>query len=173
MIKTIMIKFVNPSLNIYHAISDMSDAIKNASYNLYSRYGVTILKPVIYTDDAVVVKLKIPQNDFSIGRHLRGISKYLLEKCDDRYSRYVVGTRLLTYTELPDKYLEDTDSIPDILKTFSKADCDYIFETIACVANRALTLDEAAYLINRKPDWTEKQKTAVISMIAVSSKGGI
>lgn len=150
-----MIKFVNPSLNIYHAISDMSDAIKNASYNLYSRYGVTILKPVIYTDDAVVVKLKIPQNDFSIGRHLRGISKYLLEKCNDRYSRYVVGTRLLTYTELPDKYY------------------DYIFETTACVANRALTLDEATYLINRKPDWTEKQKTAVISTIAVSSEDGI
>ena len=53
--------------------------------------------------DRVVVEIKIPDEiaeTFAVGNHLRGISNFLLSRCGDRYQPYLVGKRLLNYTEV-------------------------------------------------------------------------
>lgn len=53
--------------------------------------------------DKVVVEIKIPEEiveTFSIGPHLKGVANYLLKNCNGRYDQYVVGKRLLVYTEV-------------------------------------------------------------------------
>ena len=51
----------------------------------------------------VVVEIKIPEDiveTFAIGPHLKGVANYLLKSCNGRYDQYVVGKRLLVYTEV-------------------------------------------------------------------------
>lgn len=62
------------------------------------------------------IEIKIPEeivDTFSVGNHLRGISTYLLKKCDGRYDKHLVGKRLLNYTEIPTPEVR-TDKIPMI-----------------------------------------------------------
>lgn len=101
--KNIQIEFANSSMKAINAIHDIREGVKNASLNLYSRYDVQIQTPMLYGDDKVVVEIKIPEEiveTFSIGPHLKGVSSYLLKNCNGRYDRYVVGKRLLVYTEV-------------------------------------------------------------------------
>lgn len=170
MIKTIKIEFCNPLINIHHAIDDIADAIKNASYNLYSRHGINILKPILYTSEAVIINLKIPEyfeKTFSVGRHLKGVSEYLLKQCDGQYNQYVVGTRLMKYTELPNMHFENLGYISDMFEMFSDVDKNYIFELVSCVVKQNDTLSYTTMLIDQKQDWTIKQKVAAISIISI------
>lgn len=58
---------------------------------------------MLYGEDKVVVEIKIPEDrveTFAIGPHLKGVANYLLKSCNGRYDQYVVGKRLLVYTEV-------------------------------------------------------------------------
>lgn len=101
--KNIQIEFANPSMKAINAIHDIREGVKSASLNLYSRYDVQIQTPMLYGEDKVVVEIKIPADkvgNFPLGPHLKGISSYLLKNCNGRYNKFVVGNRLLVYTEV-------------------------------------------------------------------------
>lgn len=101
--KNVQIEFADSSMKAIDAIHDIREGVKNASLNLYSRYDVQIQAPMLYSKDKVVVEIKIPEeivDTFSIGPHLKGVSSYLLKYCNGRYDKYVVGKRLLVYTEV-------------------------------------------------------------------------
>lgn len=101
--KNIQIEFANSSMKAFKAIHDIREGVRSASLNLYSRYDVQIQTPMLYEEDKVVVEIKIPEEiakTFSVGPHLKGVSTYLLKNCNGRYDQYVVGKRLLVYTEV-------------------------------------------------------------------------
>lgn len=101
--KMIQLEFASTEIRAIQAIDDIRKGTKAAGLNLFSRYNVQLQYPMPYAGDKVVVEIKIPEeivSDFAVGNHLRGISAYLLKYCDGRYDRFVVGNRLLTYTEL-------------------------------------------------------------------------
>ena len=102
--KYIKIEFASPNIKAIDALQDIVQAIKHATVNLKSRYDVTIEKLRVYSEDNVIIEMSIPISiceNFSIGRHLKGISNYLLKQCNGKYDEYVVGKRLLFYTEVP------------------------------------------------------------------------
>ena len=101
--KNIQIEFADSTIKAIDAIYDIREGVRSASLNLYSRYGVQIQTPMVYGDDKVVVEVKIPEeivDTFSIGPHLKGVATYLLKQCNGRYDDYLVGKRLLSYTEI-------------------------------------------------------------------------
>lgn len=101
--KNIQIEFAHSSMKAIDAIHDIREGVRSASLNLYSRYNVQIQIPMLYGEDKVVVEIKIPEEIveiFSIGPHLKGIANYLLKNCNGRYDQYLVGKRLLVYTEV-------------------------------------------------------------------------
>ena len=101
--KNIQIEFANSSMKAIDAIHDIREGVRSASLNLYSKYNVQIQTPMIYGEDKVVVEMKIPEeiaDQFSIGAHLKGVARFLLKRCNGRYDQYVVGKRLLVYTEV-------------------------------------------------------------------------
>ena len=101
--KNIQIEFADSSMKAIDAIHDIREGVKSASLNLYSRYDVQIQTPMLYGEDKVVVEIKIPEEiveTFAIGPHLKGVANYLLKSCNGRYDQYVVGKRLLVYTEV-------------------------------------------------------------------------
>ena len=100
--KFVQIEFADPRIRAIDAAQDIRKAIQSASLNLYSRYDVQLQEPP-WTDGRVVIEVRIPENivnTFRVGYRLRGISAYLLKRCNGRYDQYLVGKRLLTYTVL-------------------------------------------------------------------------
>jgi hypothetical protein len=122
--KNIQIEFADSTIKTIDAIHDIREGVRSASLNLYSRYGVQIQTPMVYGDDKVVVEVKIPEdivNTFAIGPHLKGLASYLLKRCNGRYDNYLVGKRLLSYTEIaaPDAS-ENKFRVEDRLEAVSK-----------------------------------------------------
>lgn len=125
--KIIQIEFTDSSIQAADAIHDIRKAAESASLNLYSRHNVQLQYPMLVDDNKVVVELKIPEemvDTFSVGNHLRGISTFLLKRCDGRYDQYLVGKRLLNYIEIPVPEIK-TDKIPmvdrlEAIVTFAK-----------------------------------------------------
>lgn len=102
--KNIQIEFADSRIQAIDAIYDIRKAAESASLNLYSRYDVQLQTPMIIAEDKVVVEVKIPEkivSTFAVGNHLRGLSTFLLKRCNGRYDDYLVGKRLLVYTEIP------------------------------------------------------------------------
>lgn len=107
--KTIQLEFADPSVRAIDYIQDIRKAAEYAGLNLYSRYDVRLQHPMPTPDNNVIVDIMIPDeiaDTFSIGNHLRGVSAYLLSKCGDRYQKFLVGKRLLYYTEVSDESFE-------------------------------------------------------------------
>lgn len=101
--KKVQIEFADPKMRAVDAIYDIRKAAEYAGLNLYSRYAVQLQMPMVYDDDRVVVEIKIPEKiaeSFAVGNHLRGIALYLLKNCNGRYDQFVVGKRLLIYSEM-------------------------------------------------------------------------
>lgn len=101
--KNVQIEFADSSMRAIDAIHDIRAGVQSASLNLFSRHDVQIQTPMLYGDDKVVVEMKIPEeiaDTFSIGPHLKGVANYLLKNCNGRYDKYIVGKRLLVYTEV-------------------------------------------------------------------------
>ena len=100
--KKIQIEFANPSIRAIDHIQDIRKAAENAGLNLFSRYDVQLQYPMP-DGDRVVVEIRIPDEiaeTFAVGNHLRGISNFLLSRYRDQYQPYLVGKRLLYYTEV-------------------------------------------------------------------------
>lgn len=108
--KKIQIEFADPRIKAIDHIKDIRDAADNAGLNLYARYDVQLQYPMPERG-RVVVEIRIPENivdTFQVGRHLRGISDYLLGRCGKKYQQYLVGKRLLNYIELSGDNKEPT-----------------------------------------------------------------
>lgn len=108
--KNIQIEFADSRMKAVDAIYDIREGVKSASLNLYSRYNVQIQTPMLYGEDKVVVEIKIPEEiagTFSVGPHLKGVASYLLKNCNGRYEKYIVGKRLLVYTEVATPDMSD------------------------------------------------------------------
>lgn len=122
--KNIQIEFADSSMKAIDAIHDIRQGVRSASLNLYSRYDVKIETPMLYGEDKVVVEIKIPDEiveTFSIGPHLKGIANYLLKNCNGRYDQYVVGKRLLVYTEVaPPNASDERFPMEDRLEAVAK-----------------------------------------------------
>lgn len=147
--KNIQIDFADPSMKAVNAIHDIREGVRSASLNLYSRYDVQIQTPMLYDVDKVVVEIKIPEEiveTFSIGPHLKGISNYLLKNCNGRYDQYLVGKRLLMYTEVATPNGEDNkfsekdrlESVAKFAKLLQRSD----EEAMAAISQILLILDE-------------------------------
>lgn len=109
--KMVQIEFADSRIKAEDAFLDIRNATQFVSLNLYSRYDVQLQTPVMLDDGRVAIEIKIPEeraDDFALGNHLRGISMYLLKKCGDRYGKYLVGNRLLTYTEISTPSIDNT-----------------------------------------------------------------
>lgn len=99
MIKRINIYFADPEVSIKNHFSDVDKAIRHASHNLYSKHNIEILPSIELKDNHVTFEMTGDiDSNFCFGRHLRGISNYLLKRCSYPYKDYRVGTRLLFYT---------------------------------------------------------------------------
>lgn len=122
--KNIQIEFADSSIRAVDALYDIREGVKSASLNLYSRYDVQIQTPMAYGGDKVVVEIKIPEEiagTFSIGPHLKGVATYLLKQCNGRYNQYLVGNRLLVYTEIAKPHSIETQyRMEDRLEAVSK-----------------------------------------------------
>ena len=131
--KNIQIEFANSSIKAMDAIHDIREGVRSASLNLYSRYNVQIQMPMLYDNDKVVVEIKIPEEiveRFSIGPHLKGVANYLLKNCNGRYDQYVVGKRLLVYTEVAAPNMEDRlEAVAKFAKLLERSD-EEAMETI-------------------------------------------
>ena len=105
--KNVQIEFADSSMKAIDAIYDIREGVKSASLNLYSRYDVQIPEEIIET--------------FSIGPHLKGIANYLLKNCNGRYDKYLVGRRLLVYTEVaPPKASDNRFTMEDRLEAIAR-----------------------------------------------------
>ncbi len=101
--KNIQIEFADSSMKAIDAIYDIREGVRSASLNLYSRYDVQIQTPMLYGEDKVVVEIKISEDrveTFAIGPHLKAVGQLSAKSCNGRYDQYVVGKRLLVYTEV-------------------------------------------------------------------------
>ena len=97
--KTIVLEFASPKIRAEDYLHEIIEAAKNAERNLYTHHGVVLHIP-FERDKRVYIKVDIPDelaDKFSPGRHMRGISKYLLRRHGDIFTKYLVGTRLLHY----------------------------------------------------------------------------
>ena len=116
--KNVQIEFADSSMKAIDAIYDIREGVKSASLNLYSRYDVQIQMPMLYGEDKVVVEIKIPEEiieTFSIGPN------YLLKNCNGRYDKYLVGRRLLVYTEVaPPKASDNRFTMEDRLEAIAR-----------------------------------------------------
>lgn len=100
--KRVQIEFANSNIRAIDHIQDIRNAAESAGLHLFGRYDVQLQYPMP-EGDRVVVEVKIPEEiaeTFAIGNHLRGLSAYLIKNRGDYYKPYLVGNRLLTYTEL-------------------------------------------------------------------------
>ena len=99
--KRVIIEFASPDIRAIDCIQDIRLASKNASLNLNMRYDVILQYPMPTDDDRVYLDIRIPDelvDSFSYGKRLRGISSFLLKSYGEKYERYLVGNRLITYT---------------------------------------------------------------------------
>lgn len=121
--KKVRIDFASPEIKAYDCIGDIRKATEHAGLNLYSRYGIQLQYPMP-EDGEVTVEVRIPEelaSDFKTGYRLRGISSYLLKHHHDKYSKYLVGNRLLVYTETEEGIQADNSLSEDTkVKAISK-----------------------------------------------------
>lgn len=100
--KNYLIEFAHPTIKAVDHLDDIRMAIAHASSNLLSRYGIELGRPLVTENNSVTVTVGIPDEmviDFNAGNRLRGISRYLLKSCSFPYQDYLIGTRLMTYTD--------------------------------------------------------------------------
>ncbi len=143
--KTVQIEFADPTIRAIDYIQDIRKAAEYAGLNLYSRHNVQLQYPMPTPDGRVVVDVRIPDaiaESYPVGYRLRGISNYLLNRCEGRYQKHLVGNRLLRYVEVeettpPPRELAMVDrleAISDFAKLLERSDdeaCDLIGQILA------------------------------------------
>lgn len=105
--KRIEIYFANPLVSMSDHKSDIMTALKHASHNLYSRHGIDMKIPSQDLNSKAIVILDGDMDaTFNVGRHLKGVSTYLLKRCKYPYKQHRIGTRLLYYCDVTDNRKE-------------------------------------------------------------------
>ncbi len=100
--KNYIVEFAHPLLKATEHITDIRAALSYASINLKNRHGIELGHPLITDTNSVTVTISVPDklaDSFNAGNHLKGVSRYLLNSCAFPYRDYLVGTRLLNYSE--------------------------------------------------------------------------
>lgn len=110
----VLITFASHKITPAKYVTQLRKAIESAHWNLGSRFGVTLSEPRLLVKGSgaasvvgVVIDVTVPDDfeektygPFIPGRRLRGISAYLLKKWPDTFKQYLVGSRLLYYTDI-------------------------------------------------------------------------
>ena len=104
----VQLEFADPTVKAIDHIQNLREASKSAGLNLFSRYDIQLQYPMPTNDDRVVVEVRVPDEDVddflqSLGRRLRGISKYLLDTYGKTYRPMQIGNRLLNYIPIGDE----------------------------------------------------------------------
>ena len=141
----VQIEFASSAIRAIDHIQDIRKAAEHAGLNLYSRHNVQLQYPMPTPDGHVIVEVRVPDSiaeTFAAGNRLRGISNYLLNRCEGRYQKYLVGNRLLNYTEVQDtdqqqrglSMVDRLEAISDFAKLLERSDddaCDLIGQILA------------------------------------------
>lgn len=93
---------------------DISEAIKNANFNLEYRYHCSIFLKKFKKDEVLLEIKGILKGN--IGNHLHGISNYLLNKNYSLYSNKKVGKRLLIFKEISNEFIDRSIEINEFEK---------------------------------------------------------
>lgn len=121
--KKVRVDFASSEIKAYDCINDIRKAAEHAGLNLYSRYGIQLQYPMP-EDDQVTLRIRIPEElsyNFKTGNRLRGIASYMLKHFHDKYNQYLIGNRLLVYTDIgeavrPDDVVTENAKIKAISK---------------------------------------------------------
>ena len=97
--KNVYISFASPSISVKDHVEDFREAVKWASHNLALRHKIELIDHGVENDFMYKIELIVPETfeNFNAGRHLRGISRWLIIKRPEYYTSYKVGIRLLNY----------------------------------------------------------------------------
>ena len=102
----VQVDFARPSMAACDHLEDIRAAVGSAKRNLYERHGVYIGNVrKVKNSSLVLFDLGIPEqyvDSFSLGRHLRGVSDFLLK--DPFYRSCKYGTRLLLYRKVAGQF---------------------------------------------------------------------
>ena len=113
-LKRVQIDFADRTVRAIDCIQDIRKAVERVGLNLNLRHDVILQYPMPDENDRVILEIKIPEEkaaDFNIGRHLRGISQYLLKTYEEKYRNHQVGNRLLQYTVIEPNRKENVDTV--------------------------------------------------------------
>lgn len=153
--KQIQIEFASPNIRAIDCVQDIRKAAEYAGLNLFSRYRVQLQYPMVSQNNKVYVDIRIPNeiaNTFAVGKHLRGVSSYLLDRCAGKYQSYLVGKRLLNYIEMPSIYtdiegfsaIDRLESIAAFVKLLQRTDKESMDQI-----NRILSILEEANIYTK------------------------
>ena len=109
----VALEFAKPNLKVIYHLGDIQSAVYNVQKNLLAKYNITI-GDLFVSNNQVIICMSIPKDSvekFSVGNHLKGISRYLLHQCSFPYYEYLDGTRLLHYYKLN----ESKDAFTDLM----------------------------------------------------------
>lgn len=87
---------------IHDHMDDITEAVIFAAKGLKNTHGIMLTYPVEYDYWHVLVKMYIPDDMevYEVGRHLKGISRYLTKNYGYTYKPLRLGTRLFEYGEI-------------------------------------------------------------------------
>lgn len=96
----VRIEFADHRLDAFDYKDQLTEAVRFARKNLWCRHDVFVKDPVIFNHEVYVILefgegSNLNEDTFSIGKHLRGISKYLVSNYD--FQKHKVGSRLLYF----------------------------------------------------------------------------
>ena len=147
--KHIILEFADSRIHASDRLHDIREAAEYAGLNLFGRFEVRLGYPKLTEKGDVMVEVGIPDTiaeNFSVGNHLRGISRYLLRRYGDRYREYLVGKRLLLYFDADARIpnvsgfdgtdrLEMIRAFANLLKCSDEESLGYIREIRAVLTN--------------------------------------
>lgn len=148
MIKTVVIFFRDPKILMSEHLDKINEAVDHAEHNLCMRHNVKIQGRGLYSN-GYAIDLDIPSDsDFNIGKHLRGLSIYLLKKYSSIYSPMKQGTSLLSYQDANNVIVNVHDMSHDI-STLRKS-VDEVKEALSKLEQALVYLERAENLYRKE-----------------------
>ena len=96
----VQLDFADPMIDASDNIEYIREAVEFAKCNLLSRHGILLEPPIITEFNRVVIEVKVPEDkneNFSIGKRLRGIPAYLLRTYPEKFHKQ--NNRVFFYRE--------------------------------------------------------------------------
>jgi hypothetical protein len=148
MIKTVVIFFRDPRIQMVEHLDKINEAVDHAERNLCARHNVKIQGRGLY-GNGYAIGLDIPSDsDFNIGQHLRGLSLYLLKKYSSIYSPMKQGTSLLSYHDANNVIVNVSDMSPNISNL--RKSIDEVKEALSKLEQAVVYLERAENLYRKE-----------------------